>query len=170
MKASKHVFNSVSWLLIFGIALTLYIIFAIPLVPNDKDSAKAADILAHSETLEAIRADFSCAATYDNVDVDTTGKKIYLTISGEVCDLIVTLNKELEVVHVKTEEHAGMELIFAFITFAMIILLIVSVFYIVSNMHEAVVIIRKNRKDKKAVKVERLSKKSVKDQEDNILV
>ena len=170
MKASKHIFNSVSWLLIFGIALTLYIIFAIPLVSNDKDSAKAADILAHSETLEAIRADFSCAATYDNVDVDVSGKEIELTIYGEECDLKVVLNKELEVLYVESEEHEGRAIIFALSTIAMIILFFVSAIYIIPNLHEAVDIIRENKKVKKVVKVERLSKKSVKDQEDNILV
>ena len=103
MKASKYVFKSVLWLLIFGIALVLYISFAVPLVTNDKISAKVAEIIAHSETLEAIRADFSCAATYDNVDVDISGKEIELTISGEACDLKVTLNKELEVLALRTE-------------------------------------------------------------------
>ena len=170
MKAGKHVFKSALWILIFSIALTLYIIFAVPLVSNDKNSAKVAEILSHSETLEAIRADFSCAATYDNVDVDISEKNIKLTILGEVCDLKVTLNKELEVIDVKTEEHVGHQALFAFSTMGIIILFGFSAYYITVNSYEAVINIRENRKIKRAVKVERVSKKALKNQDDNILV
>ena len=101
METAKNIFYIVLALVLIAGMLFLFFRFTLPAFNRDLEQMLEQEMAAHNVTLEEIKQDFSTVLSYENVAIDM-GQNIALVISGENCELKVTLNRELQVLSLET--------------------------------------------------------------------
>lgn len=93
---SKNLLMAIAWAIISCLCVVAIFVMILS-VPKENQPLLQVETASHNETLELILSDFSNVLKLDNVKVEIENEEVKLYISGEVCDLSVVLNKELEV-------------------------------------------------------------------------
>lgn len=138
----KNVFGIIWWLLIIAILVSVFIFVTLPLFQENRQQIFEQEMATHNQTLNLIKENFAYVLETDNVAVDIVGENVNLVISGEACDLKVTLNKQLEVISLDTVDTTEDDVVGpVFLSIGLGILAIISIYLIYRcfrNISEAV--------------------------------